>query len=308
MARELRFGIMTLQNIPWSTLVERWKFLDGSSFDSAWVADHFVTSRLPNDPWFEGWTLLAALASQTSRIRLGTMVTTITYRNPALLAKQALTLDHIANGRLELGMGAGGNPADHTMTGVPMWDTKERVSRFREFVEIVDTMLRNEATSYEGHYYQVQDARMIPASVQRPRPPLTLAALGPTTIKVAARHADTWNSFVMPPITVEEALNLIRSRVAQLEDACVAIGRDPATIKRSLLAWPLMPDRPFESLDAFRDFVGRYAEIGIDEFIFYWMREEVLERGQQDWVARSLDRARLEWLSDEVIPNLHAAA
>ena len=307
MERKLHFGIMTLQNIPWPTLLDRWRLLDASTFDSAWVADHFVTARLPNAPWLEGWTLLAALASQTRRIRLGPLVTTITYRNPAILAKQALTLDHISNGRLELGIGAGGNPADASMTGVPAWDTRERVGRFREFVELVDTMLRQETTTYAGRYYQVQEATIIAAAVQQPRPPITLAAPDRTTIKLAAKYADTWNSYVLPPLSVQDALQTTKERVAILNDACAAAGRDPATIRRSLLCWPLMPDTPFASLDAFRDFIGRYTEVGINAFIFYWLREDLPAIGADaSWIPRSLDRATLEWLAAEAIPIVKA--
>lgn len=307
MARELRFGIMTLQSVSWPTLVERWQLLDTWGFDSAWVADHFVTSQRPSAPWFEGWTLLAALAARTGRIRLGTMVTTITYRNPAILAREALTVDHISNGRLELGIGAGGNPRDHTMTGVEIWDTRERVKRFREVVEIVDTMLRNEVTTYQGSYYQIKDAEMHPAPIQQPRPPLTLAALGPTTIKLAAKYADSWNSYVIPPISVEEALDLTRQRNTMLDGYCAQIGRDPAEITRSLLVWPFVPDAPFDSKDAFHDFVGRYREIGIDEFIFYWLREDMAEfSADRSWFARTADRDTLEWLVTEAIPTLRA--
>lgn len=307
MEHKLHFGIMTLQNLPWPTLLQRWRLLDASTFDSAWVADHFVSARLPNMLWLDGWTLLAALASQTRRIRLGPLVTTITYRNPAVLAKQALTLDHLSNGRLELGIGAGGNPADASMTGVPAWDTRERVDRFREFVELVDTLLRQETTTYAGRYYQVQDARMIPAPVQQPRPPPTLAALGPTTIKFAASYADVWNSYVLPPLSVQQALQTTKERVGILNDACAAAGRDPTTIRRSLLCWPLMPETPFDSLDAFRDFIGRYTEIGISEFIFYWMRDDLPTIGlDASWIPRSLDRATLEWLAAEAIPIVKA--
>ncbi|HYN87547.1 MAG TPA: LLM class flavin-dependent oxidoreductase, partial [Ardenticatenaceae bacterium] len=192
-------------------------------------------------------------------------------------------------------------------TGVPAWDTRERVGRFREFVELVDTMLRQATTTYEGRYYQVQDARMIPAPVQQPRPPLTLGALGPTTIRLAARYADSWNSYVLPPAGVADALQMTKARVDLLRDACAAVGRDPATIRRSLLCWPLMPDTPFASLDAFRDFVGRYSEIGINEFIFYWMREDLPALGaDQSWIERTLDRATLEWLAAEAIPKVKA--
>jgi alkanesulfonate monooxygenase SsuD/methylene tetrahydromethanopterin reductase-like flavin-dependent oxidoreductase (luciferase family) len=118
----LHFGVMTIQNISWPALVERWQYLDELGFDSAWVADHFTNPWYPDEPWFEGWTLLSALATHTRKIRLGTMVTNISLHNPAVLARQALTVDHVSGGRLELGIGAGGAPTDHTMTGVPDWD------------------------------------------------------------------------------------------------------------------------------------------------------------------------------------------
>jgi alkanesulfonate monooxygenase SsuD/methylene tetrahydromethanopterin reductase-like flavin-dependent oxidoreductase (luciferase family) len=107
------------------------------------------------------------------------MVTTITYRNPAILAREAQTVDHISNGRLELAIGAGGAPADSTMTGVDLWEPTERVSRFGEFVEIVDGLLRGEEVTFRGSFYQTEAARIHPAPIQQPRPPISLAAEGP---------------------------------------------------------------------------------------------------------------------------------
>jgi len=107
MERGLRFGVITIQNVPWPTLVERWQYLDELGFDSAWVADHFTNHRERAEPWLECWTLLSALATYTGQIRIGTMVTNITFHNPAVLARQALTVDHVSGGRLELGIGAG---------------------------------------------------------------------------------------------------------------------------------------------------------------------------------------------------------
>jgi alkanesulfonate monooxygenase SsuD/methylene tetrahydromethanopterin reductase-like flavin-dependent oxidoreductase (luciferase family) len=108
MTSPLRFGVVTLQNAPWTTLVERWQYLDELDLDSVWVADHFTNPFFPSEPWLEGWTLLSALAAHTRRIRLGTMVTNISLHNPTVLAKQTLTVDHVSGGRLELGIGAGG--------------------------------------------------------------------------------------------------------------------------------------------------------------------------------------------------------
>ncbi len=307
MKRELRFGVATLQNAPWNTLVERWQCLDEFGFDSAWVADHFVNPFFPSEPFLEGWTLLSTLATHTRRIRLGTMVTNISLHNPAVLAKQALTVDHVSGGRLELGVGAGGAPADHTMTGIPDWDPPERAARLREAVEIVDRMLRDEVTTYRGRYYQVEGAEMHPAPIQKPRPPLTVAALAPKSLRTAARYADSWNSLVDPGLSVQQALETTRQRNEMLDEYCTQIGRDPGEISRSLLAWPFMPETPFDSDDAFHDFVGRYREVGIDEFIFYWLREEALEYGyDRSMVERSADRATLERLAGEVIPALRA--
>lgn len=194
----LRFGIMTLQNIPYASMVERWRTLDALAFDSVWLGDHFVDPFRPTEPWFDGWTLLAALAVHTSRIRIGTLVSSITLRNPALLAREAMTIDHVSHGRLELGIGAAGRPLDHTMTGSEVWGSAERAQRFRECVEIVDRVLRHRVTTYEGRWYRVQEAVMNPGPVQQPRPPLTLAAHGPSTIKTVARYAGSWNSLGKP--------------------------------------------------------------------------------------------------------------
>jgi len=305
MTRELRFGVATLQNVPWNTLVERWQYLDELGFDSAWVADHFVNPFSPSEPFLEGWTLLSALATQTQRIRLGTMVTNSSLHNPAVLAKQALTVDHVSGGRLELGIGAGGAPPDHTMTGIPDYDPPERAARLREFTEIVDQLLRNEVTTYRGRYYQVEDAEMHPAPVQKPRPPLMIAALGPKTLRIAAEYADSWNFIPEEDLTPREALEQTAERNRMLDDYCAQIGRDPGEITRSLLAWPFMPETPFDSDDAFHEFIGRYREVGIDEFIFYWLREEALECGyDRSMVERSAGRATLERLAGEVIPAL----
>jgi alkanesulfonate monooxygenase SsuD/methylene tetrahydromethanopterin reductase-like flavin-dependent oxidoreductase (luciferase family) len=300
---------MTIQNVSFPTLVERWQYLDELGFDSAWVADHFTNPWYPGEPWLEAWTLLSALSVYTERVRLGTMVTNISLHNPAVLAKQALTVDHASEGRLILGIGAGGAPTDHAMTGVPNWEPRERAARLREFVEVVDQMLRNEVTTYQGTYYQVEGSQMHPVPVQRPRPPLSVAALGPKTLRIAAEYADSWNSFPEYGLTVQQAQEQTARRNRMLDDYCAKLGRDPQEITRSLLAIPRMVDAPFDSDDAFHDFVGRYGEAGIDEFIFYWWREDAIEYGyDRALVDRSLDRETLEHLATQVIPTLRAGS
>ena len=141
MSHLLRFGVATVQNTSWETLVKRWQFIEQVGFDSLWVADHFTVWFRPyvDMPWFEAWTTLSSLATQTSKIRIGTLVTSITWRNPAWLARQALTVDHISHGRLELGLGTGVHgDLGHSMTGIEDWTPRERVERFGEYVEIID--------------------------------------------------------------------------------------------------------------------------------------------------------------------------
>ena len=125
----VRFGIVTDQNLPWSTLVERWRVFEALGFDSAWDCDHFIQPSRPTGPYFEAWTLLAALAAVTSRIRIGVLVSCNTFRHPSLLAKEALTVDHVSNGRLELGLGAGWYEPEHPMFGIDMPPPVELVGR-----------------------------------------------------------------------------------------------------------------------------------------------------------------------------------
>lgn len=271
------------------------------------VVDHFVNPFFPSEPFLDGCTLLSALATHTRRIRLGTIVTNISLHNPAVLAKQALTVDHVSGGRLELGIGAGGAETNHTMTGTPDWNPRERAARLREVVEILDQMLQNEVTAFQGNYYQVESAQMHPAPIQRPRPPLTIAALGPTSLKIAPRYSRLLNSLADPDMSVQQALETTRQRNEMLDEYCAQIGRDPGEITRSLLVWPFMPETPFDSNDAFHDLVGRYREARMNEFIFYWLREEALEYAyDRTMVECSVGRETLERLATEVIPKLRA--
>ena len=237
----------------------------------------------------EGWTLLSALATQTMRIRIGLHVTNILFRNPVLLAKQVVTVDHVSNGRLELALGSGNAAPSYAIAGIAAGTVTERVDRLAEVTEIVDKLLRNEVTTYEGRYYQVKDALMRPSPVQRPRPPLTMAAHRSSALKIAAAYADTWDSFGGFNLAPQESIRLTRERNQKLDEYCVTLGRDPHRIARSFFAG-LTLDTPLASLDAFKDFVGRYRDIGISDFNFRWSQAKEL--------------AVFEQIASEGIPSL----
>ena len=279
----LQFGLCTDQNLSWTDTVERWRYFEELGFDSVWDCDHYQQPSRPNGPYFEGWTLLAALAAQTSSIRIGVLVSCNTFRHPALLTKQAVTVDHISNGRLELGLGAGWFVPEHKNFGIPFPDNAELVGRFREAVQVVDLLLRQDVTNYTGEFYQLTDAPFRPSPIQKPRPPLTLGAHRSKMLRIVAEYADRWNSHG----TVEE----LGERNKILDQHCAAIGRDPKSIIRSLYGWAaLMPADPWESIDAFHEVIGRYRDVGINEFI--------IDEPSSDQFST------LEQIATEVIPKL----
>lgn len=284
MAEKLRFSIFISQILPIPKMIEQCQFVEAIGYDNVWIDDQFYNPLRLNGPMWEAWTLLAALATHTTRIRLGTLVTVFIYRNPALVASQALAVDHISSGRLELGLGAGFSPKDHLMTGSETWEPRERVGRFREAVQIVDLMLRNEVTTFDGQYYRIRDAILSPRPIQEPRPPLTLGVTGPLAMKFAAAYADSWNTpdvsvaeySAKEQISAQQALESCRRRQEAFDEYCVTLGRNPRDVRRSLLVG-YAANTPTDSLDAFHEYVGRYREIGINEFIFFWIPHEYRE-------------------------------
>jgi alkanesulfonate monooxygenase SsuD/methylene tetrahydromethanopterin reductase-like flavin-dependent oxidoreductase (luciferase family) len=268
-ARSHRYGIVTLAVGSFEPIAQLWRTAEALGFDNAWVDDDLMAPDA-----LEPWTLLAALARETSRMRIGTLVTQIPFRHPTLLAAEAITVDRISGGRLEVGIGAGDTPIG--AIGHDPWSQQERAERFGEQVELLDRLLRGERVDHAGRFYRAQAAQL-PPPVQRPRPPLVIAAQAPSSLRLAARFADGWNTLGGQPqsssglarLPLDEAVAHTRDAVQQLERYCAEIGRDPATIRRSVLALRAEPV-PLSSLDAFDEFVGRYAAVGMEEFIFYW--------------------------------------
>jgi alkanesulfonate monooxygenase SsuD/methylene tetrahydromethanopterin reductase-like flavin-dependent oxidoreductase (luciferase family) len=298
---------MYLQAAPFDDLVRRVRRGEELGFDSLWVADH-MTGQYPRLIAFEAWSLLGTLAVVTSRPRLGTMVTPITFRHPALLAMSATTVDHASGGRLEIGLGIGGAPVDDRIVGAPDLAGPARVERLEEQVVLLDRLLRGETVEGHDGAYPTSGARITPP-FQHPRPPIVIAGDGPRLIDLAARRGDAWNTMGgqsmrrtgRPTLALEAAVARTGERVRRLEDACVRAGRDPDSIRRILLAYRVSP-RLFTSADAFSEFVGRYREAGIDELVFYWPVNPATFGP-----APELEDA-LERIAAEMLPALRRAA
>jgi len=227
----LSFGVKTApQHTTYEEMLAVWRAADAEpAFEHAWLFDHFAPIQGSLDgPCLEGWTTLAALATQTERLRLGLMVVGNTYRHPAVLAKTAATVDVISGGRLDLGLGAGWNVYEHESMGIPLYPPGERLARFREAIELIKLLYTQPTTDYEGRYYQLKEARCEPKPVQRPWPPLVIGGSGEkVTLRIAAQHADVWN-FAGGP--VEE----FGRKVGILHEHCAAVGRDPTEITLSV--------------------------------------------------------------------------
>ena len=253
----MRFGVKTVpQHTTWRELLDVWKAADEIPlFESIWNWDHFYP--LWGDLGganFEGWTMLAAMAQATKRIRIGCQVTGMIYRHPAVLANMAATIDVISEGRLLLGLGAGWNQMECDAYGMPLYGLKERFDRFDEGVEAIVGLLTNERTNYAGRYIQLTDAACEPKAVQRPHPPITIGGKGKTrTLLTAARYAQEWNVIVADPSEWFD-LNLV------LDRHCAAVGRDPGEITRSVNVRMAGPD-DFDSV------IGQaaiYRDLGVD--------------------------------------------
>jgi F420-dependent oxidoreductase-like protein len=235
-----------------------WKIADEAGFDHVWVFDHLASigGVGPDRPVYEGWALQAAIAQATTRVRIGCMVTGNTYRNPALLAKLAVTVDHLSGGRLEFGIGAAWAEIEHQMYGIEGLD--HRVGRLGESLRAITSLWTKDRTTLDGRYYHFEDAIANPKPIQKPHPPIWIGAGGPQMMALVARYADVWNC--SGASTPQEAADKGR----MLDAACEQAGRDPASIRRSMqLAWD------GANRGQLLDLVGQYYERAFTEQVIY---------------------------------------
>lgn len=276
----MRFSIWPSPAQPWDDILETAVHCEQTGWDGVYFADHFM----PNGPGpapldgdtLECWSVIAGLAALVPRMRLAPLVTSVTYRHPAVLAKIAAAVDHISHGRLTLGVGAGWQENEHAAYGLPLGTVRERLDRFEEAVQILRSLLDQPRTTFAGDYFQLRDAPAQPTPVQD-RLPLLIGGGGERrTMRMAARYADEWNSWTTP--------ELLAHKVAVLREHCEQVGRDPGEIHVSTQAvlylstseeWlagrrqEAEPDRPVVvgTPGEVAEIVARYAEAGADEFI-----------------------------------------
>ena len=274
----MRLGLDVSQHqLTWQELLDRTRLAERSGFDGAWLFDHFFPLYGDrNGPCLEGWTLLSALAAATTRIRLGTLVTGITYRPPALLATEAVTIDHVSNGRLEIGLGAAWNAREHRALGFDFPPTGERLRRLEEGIQVLKLLMTRDGATFEGRYYRIHDASYNPRPIQRPHPPIWVGGSGERmTIPMTGRHADAWHA--------QGPIASYQRKLRILDEAAEQAGRDPRQILR---AASLSLSQPW---DAVRADAERLRQLGFSYLVVGWPSE---------------GRNRLETFIERVMPEL----
>ncbi|MGV0579797.1 TIGR03560 family F420-dependent LLM class oxidoreductase [Mycolicibacterium sp. XJ879] len=237
----------------YATLEQFWRAADDLGFPAVWNYDHFYGLVDHADPTLEGWTTLAAMAVLVRRARVGCMVSGVTYRHPAVLAKMAATVDHIAGGRMDFGLGAGWHEGEHRGYGIDFPSPGVRVAMLDEALTVIRRLWTEESVTFAGRFYTLTDALCEPKPIQRPGPPMIVGAAQPKMLRVAARHADEWN---MPSTSLQEW----RTASGHLDAACAELGRDPSSIRRGVQLF-LHPTRP-DQVDAQLDSVADYVDAG----------------------------------------------
>lgn len=271
----MRTGVVILPDLPWPQARSRWLEAEARGFATAWTYDHLSWRSLRDGPWLGTVPLLGAVAAVTSQIRFGTLVTSPNFRHPAVLAKDVMTLDRLSDGRFDLGVGAGGVGFDAVALGADPLGPADRAARFAEFVSTLDLLLREQSATVAGEFFTAIDSRTIPGCVQRPRVPFTVAAAGPKALAVAASQAQTWVTFgpVKPAESSQQWFDAVAGQTQTLDAACLAIGREPTSIRRLALVG-LELGWAQESIGGWQDFTGQLAELGFTDVALHWPRPE----------------------------------
>jgi alkanesulfonate monooxygenase SsuD/methylene tetrahydromethanopterin reductase-like flavin-dependent oxidoreductase (luciferase family) len=259
------FGIMTApMQVDYQDILRVWREADEvAEIEHAWLFDHLMPiGGDPDGPIHEGWTLLAALAAQTRRLRLGLLVTSNRFRPPAMLAKIATTVDIVSGGRLDFGIGAGSRPShplarrEYEAHGLPYHDFAHSVGSLAEACTIVRRLwTEQEPFDFHGTYHRLDNAFGNPKPVQRPHPPILIGGRSSATLRVVAEHADVWN---IPGGDIDDVVG----RSALLDRYCTEIGRDPASVTRSIHL-PVAYDRPGDTRDA----IAEAVDAGFEHFV-----------------------------------------
>jgi alkanesulfonate monooxygenase SsuD/methylene tetrahydromethanopterin reductase-like flavin-dependent oxidoreductase (luciferase family) len=274
----MRLSTVILPIYRWAEGREVWGRAEDLGFHAAYTYDH-LSWRVPfrDGPWFGAVPTLTAAAGVTSRIRLGTMVTSPNFRHPVTLAKELMSLDDISGGRVTVGIGAGGTGFDAAVLGQGEWSPRKRADRFAEFTGLLDRLLTHGDVSHDGTFYSAYEARNLPGCVQTPRVPFAVAGTGPRGMRLAARYGQGWVTTGDPALyetgTPRQSLAAIRGQVERLGAALAEAGRgDEVPEFPKTLLTGFTPDRggPLTSVEAFTDFAGRHAEAGITEIVIHW--------------------------------------
>jgi alkanesulfonate monooxygenase SsuD/methylene tetrahydromethanopterin reductase-like flavin-dependent oxidoreductase (luciferase family) len=290
----MRLGVVILPELRRSELASVWRAAEQLGFDHAFTYDHLAWRSLRDSTWFAAVPTLAAAALATERIRLGPLVASPNFRHPVAFAREAIALDDLSGGRLVLGIGAGGTGWDATILGQAPWSPRERAERFEEFVTLTDRLLREPATSWRGRHYAAQEARSVPGCVQGPRVPFAIAATGRRGMRLAACHGETWvttGDRAREGLGAAEGARVVAAQGARLEETCAEVGRDPRTLARMVLTGlALAPG--LESVESFRETLGRYEAVGVTDFVVHWPRAAAPFAGDRARFERVITAAR----------------
>ncbi len=268
----MRIGLVILPTDRWDEARRQWEWADGAGFSTAWTYDHIRWGGMPDGPWHAAVPVLAAAAVVTKRIRLGPLVATPNFRQPVTLAREAITLDDVSGGRLDLGLGPGSEGFDATALGQEPWTPAERLERFEEFLQVLRTITDGHPAalaSMTTPHYTVDEAPSTPGTLQQPLP-LTIAAGGPKGARLAAIYGQSWVTIGPTGAgarTADRVLEAVRRQLLLLRAACASAGRDPSTMNKVLLWTPTEP--VIDSVAQFDELVTPYVELGFDQFVIH---------------------------------------